>query len=54
VLSSLFWVFYAPPLRRWSAGGVVSAVAGRGPVLDVLHMTGIDELVTVVAVDHMR
>jgi anti-sigma B factor antagonist len=40
--------------RTDAAGGRLVVIAGPGPVLDVLHMTGIDERVTVVAEDRMR
>jgi anti-sigma B factor antagonist len=51
--TTMTWLVQADH-RTSEAGGRLVAVAGPGPVLDVLHMTGIDELVTVVAVDHMR
>jgi anti-anti-sigma factor len=40
--------------RTSEAGGRLVAVAGPGPVRDVLHMTGIDERVTLVVDDQMR
>jgi anti-anti-sigma factor len=35
--------------RTQETGGRLVAIAGEGPVLDVLHMTGIDERLTLLA-----
>jgi anti-sigma B factor antagonist len=40
--------------RTQAAGARLVAIAEPGPVLDVLHMTGIDERITVVADDLTR
>jgi anti-sigma B factor antagonist len=45
--TTMTWLVRADA-RTTSAGGRLVAVAGPGPVLEVLHMTGIDEHVTLV------
>jgi anti-anti-sigma factor len=46
--TTMTWLVRADTTAR-AAGGRLVVIAGLGPVLDVLHMTGIDERVTVVA-----
>jgi anti-sigma B factor antagonist len=45
--TTMTWLVQADT-RTTSAGGKLIAVAGPGPVLEVLHMTGIDERLTLV------
>ena len=51
--TTMTWLVQADT-RTNASGGRLVAVAGPGPVRDVLHMTGIDERVTLVADGRMR
>lgn len=51
--TTMTWLVQADT-RTTSAGGQLIAVAGPGPVLDVLRMTGIDERLTLVEQTRMR
>jgi anti-anti-sigma factor len=51
--TTMTWLVQADT-RTKAAGGRLVAVAGPGPVREVLHMTGIDERVTLVADGRMR
>jgi anti-anti-sigma factor len=51
--TTMTWLVQADT-RTTAAGARLVAIAGHGPVLDVLHMTGIDERLTVVADGRMR
>jgi anti-anti-sigma factor len=51
--TTMTWLVQADT-RTNMAGGRLIAVAGPGPVRDVLHMTGIDELIMLVADGRMR
>jgi anti-anti-sigma factor len=51
--TTMTWLVQADT-RTTAAGGRMIAVAGPGPVRAVLHMTGIDERVTLVADGRMR
>jgi anti-sigma B factor antagonist len=51
--TTMTWLVQADT-RTNAAGGRLIAIAGPGPVLDVLRMTGIDERITVVADGRMR
>jgi anti-sigma B factor antagonist len=51
--TTMTWLVHADT-RTAAAGGRLILVAGPGPVRDVLHMTGIDERLTLVADGGMR
>jgi anti-anti-sigma factor len=51
--TTMTWLIQADT-RTNASGGRLVAVARPGPVRDVLHMTGIDERVTLVADGRMR
>jgi anti-anti-sigma factor len=51
--TTMTWLVQADT-RTNASGGRLVAVASPGPVRDVLHMTGIDERVTLVADGRMR
>jgi anti-anti-sigma factor len=51
--TTMTWLVRADT-RTNASGGRLIAVASPGPVRDVLHMTGIDERVTLVADGRMR
>jgi len=51
--TTMTWLVQADT-RATAAGGRLVAVAGPGPVLEVLQMTGIDERLTLVADPRMR
>jgi anti-anti-sigma factor len=51
--TTMTWLVQADT-RTNASGGRLIAVASPGPVRDVLHMTGIDERVTLVADGRMR
>jgi anti-sigma B factor antagonist len=51
--STMTWLVQADT-RTTAAGARLVAVAGPGPVLEVLRMTGLDERLALVADDRMR
>jgi anti-anti-sigma factor len=51
--TTLAWLVAAEARMR-SAGGRLVAVAGPGPVLDLLHLTGLDRQLTLVDNGSMR
>jgi anti-sigma B factor antagonist len=51
--TTMTWLMHSNT-RTMEAGAHLIAVAGPGPVLDVLRMTGIDERITLVADGRMR
>ena len=51
--TTMTWLVQADT-RTNEAGGRLVAVAGPGPVMEILHMTGIDERLTLVAHPRVR